>query len=150
METNLDQSSLFDADVKQVEKLVDVYVKYVTIQLISFQPIAEAAEEEKEEALQVCGKADDLQKFKIVLPSLYALDRPFNPRLQRLLERHDIRVNGYRTQKINSIFGPGRTEILNEYQMRDYGHYLNDKRREDVSLREEKRLGGIVICESIY
>jgi hypothetical protein len=129
--------------------LVDVNVKYVAVQLIPFQPIAEAAEEEKEEALQVCSKADDLQKFKIVPPSLYALDRPFNPRLQWLLECHDVRVNGYRTQEINSIFGPGRAEVLNEYQMRDDGYYLNDEWSEDVTLGEEKRLGGIIKCEGV-
>lgn len=94
VEADLDERALLDADVEQVEDLVDVDVEDVAAQLVRLQLVPQAAEEEKEQALQVGREADYLQELQVVLPAFYATDRPLYPGLQRLPLSHDVNVNG--------------------------------------------------------
>ena len=94
VEADLDERALLDADVEQVQDLVDVDVEDVAAQLVRLQLVPQAAEEEKEQALQVGREADYLQELQVVLPTLYATDRPLYPGLQRLPLGHDVCVNG--------------------------------------------------------
>ena len=93
VEAYLDEGALLDADVEQVEDLVDVYVEDVAAQLVSLQLVAQAAKEEEEQPLQVRCEADYLQEFEVVLPAFDAADRPLDPGLQWLALGHDVEVD---------------------------------------------------------
>lgn len=97
VEAYFDERALLDADVQQVEDLINVDVDDVAAQLVRLQLVAQAAKEEKEQALQVCCETDYLQKFEIVLPPFYAADRPFYPGLQWLTLSHDVEIDSHRT-----------------------------------------------------
>lgn len=149
MVADLDECAFLDADVEQIQQLINVDVEDMAAQLIPLQSVSQTAEEEKEESLQIGRKTDDLQELQVVPPPLDALYRPLNPRLQWFSQSYYIDVDGHRTEEVYGVFGPSRAQVLNENEVCNDGNDLYDQWCEDVPLGEEEGLRGIIKSECV-